>query len=723
MQHHTARQPDNQVYKTVVLIWLTLSFAGLMLAALNWVRLSKSLVAASETIAIRSDLDDILRMLLEAESAQRGYAITGNGQFLDQANENETALPRRFDHLAALTRRDPPVLQRVLELRAQAELCLNNYREVVKARREHGPQSAAQIVAGREGEKAMARIRLEIGQIHSMRSDLVSTEGSASRAQVLRANLTSLVAGILGIGAGLLAFWLSRLTIVYQERERDLVEAKLRAERSDQEKTVFLTNLSHEIRTPMNAILGFSELLEGELREPLHRKYLKSIRSSAGSLLQLINDILDLSKIEAGVMELHPEPTDPREICDFVQTLFAEPAAKKGLKLCCHVAEDLPHALLIDRIRLRQVLVNLVGNAVKFTDHGSIELRIHWEKESSSSHVTLVLEVQDTGVGIPVDKLEAIFKPFVQAGTDREKEKQGTGLGLSIVRRLTELMGGRVTAASVIGQGSAFHLRFPEVPISARLPISDQTADADAEVSFNELRRATFLVVDDNAANCQLVAGMFHHSHHRLVFGSNGEEAVNQAREIKPDIILMDVRMPRMDGRSALEAIRKIAGLELTPVIAVTASSLVNEEDGLRAAFSGYIRKPFTKRGLFQELAQFLPRHVPDAGILDSAGGSESGGIGEAEGGSVHDELIAQLRRLVVREWPAIRDTVAINETKAFARRLEALAAKWKCPPLASYARTLLAHAEEYSVSELENELPDFGPLVEKLARKGNYDC
>ena len=262
----------------------------------------------------------------------------------------------------------------------------------------------------------------------------------------------------------------------HQEHERELTEAKLLAEHSNQEKTLFLANMSHEIRTPMNAILGFSELLQGDLREPRHRQYLQSIRSSADSLLLLINDILDMSKIEAGVMQLHPEPTDLREICDFLHTLFAEPAAKKGLKLECHAAGNLPHALLLDRIRLRQILINLVGNAIKFTDQGGVEVRVGWEKQQTRSHVTLVIEVQDTGVGIPQDRLDAIFKPFVQAGAHREKEKQGTGLGLAIVKRLTEIMGGTVTVASVPEQGSAFHLRFPNVPISTRLPASEKSA-------------------------------------------------------------------------------------------------------------------------------------------------------------------------------------------------------------------------------------------------------
>jgi CheY-like chemotaxis protein len=352
--------------------------------------------------------------------------------------------------------------------------------------------------------------------------------------------------------------------------------------------------MSHEIRTPMNAILGFSELLGNDLKLPKHQNYLQFIRSSATSLLQLINDILDMSKIEAGVLDLHPEPTDTREICDFIKTLFAEPAAKRGIRLQCHVVTDLPHALLIDRIRLRQILVNLVGNAVKFTDQGSVDVRVFWEKQETSSQITLVIEVLDTGVGIPQDKLDAIFKPFVQSGTHEEKEKQGTGLGLSIVKRLTELMGGTVTVASVLGQGSAFHLRFPHTPISARLAASDKVDKGEA-IDFNQLHPSTLLIVDDNQVNRDLIREMLADSHHTLVFGLGGEDAVAIAKKIKPDLALLDIRMPGMDGYEALRQIRKIPGLELIPSIAVTASALLNEENTLKERFSGYVRKPFSR--------------------------------------------------------------------------------------------------------------------------------
>jgi CheY-like chemotaxis protein len=471
--------------------------------------------------------------------------------------------------------------------------------------------------------------------------------------------------------------------------------------------------MSHEIRTPMNAILGFSELLLNDLRESRHKQYLQTIRTSADSLLLLINDILDMSKIEAGIVELHTEPTGIREICDFLHALFSGPAAKKGLTMRCHVAEHLPHALLLDRIRLRQILVNLVGNAVKFTDKGGVDVRVTWEKQQTSSHVTLVIEVQDTGVGIPQDKLDAIFKPFVQAGAHREKEKQGTGLGLSIVKRLAEIMGGSVTVASVMEQGSAFHLRFPNVPISARLAASEKSVSTD-QVDFNQLRPATLLVVDDNETNCRLIAGMFAGSHHRLDFGFNGGDAVAKARELKPDILLLDVRMPGMSGYEALEQIRKIPGLEFLPIIAVTASNLMSEDNKLKERFSGFVRKPFSQLELFKELADFLPRYSKPAATTN-ASDPEQPDIASAVFAPASKELVSELRQLLIEPWPAIRDTVAVNESKVFAIKLEELGRRWQCQALVTYAQKLLHDAENYAVTDLEKHLGEFALLVEHL--------
>jgi signal transduction histidine kinase/DNA-binding response OmpR family regulator len=710
-----ARIPHRNVYRTVVVTWLTLSIASVVLAAANWLQLSSKLAAARHALDVEACAQEVVKLLIDCETGERGFVITGKEEFLEPWLAGQAKLRTNLDQLVELARQDVAMLKRVSVLRGEIEVLLDRFNTVIRVRRAQGFAVAEAMVGTGETKKMMDQLQAHLAAFREMPRGLVLDDGAEARGQLLRASLTSLVAGILGVGAGLFALWLSGLTVEHKERERELVEAKLQAERSSQEKSVFLANMSHEIRTPMNSILGFSELLEGELSEPKCRQYLKSIRSSAGSLLQLINDILDMSKIEAGVMALRLEPTDPREICDFIHTVFREPAAKKNVALTCMVTEDLPRALLLDRIRLRQVLVNLVGNAVKFTDQGNIYVRVNWEKEDSSSHITMTIEVQDTGVGIPQDKLESIFEPFVQAGAHRDKEKQGTGLGLSIVKRLTEMMGGTVTAASVVGQGAAFHLRFPNTAMSSRLPASDQKL-SEGEGDFNELVPATVLVVDDNEENRQLIAGMFAGSHHKLVFGRNGVEAVSQARALHPDLILLDIRMPRLDGREALAEIRKSPGLDLVPVIAVTASALLKDENDLRVNFSGYLRKPFSKGELFAEVSQFLPRQAKTGATKDGGGGPAAVAPEDVALSVAPAGLVQELRRLSAEEWPAIRDTLAINETKAFARKLEGLGERWNCPALISYAQAVAHRADNLEVVELEQQLREFPTLLERLS-------
>jgi signal transduction histidine kinase/CheY-like chemotaxis protein len=704
-------EAGRQFYKLVVVAWLTFSVGSVVLALVSWHQLAMQMDAGKQTLAARDSLNAIRHSLLETEADERGYILTGDKLFLAQFSLAETNLTAQFNQLVDLIHNDAASLQTVTQLGMQIQTGLGLQHDILAIRDKSFDKAVAAAAAGK-AEKAMDDAAAQLGQLEQLYADrLVSIRHDVVE-RVSRANLTSLVAGGFALGAGLMALWLSYVALRHQQHERELMEAKLQAEHSNREKTLFLANMSHEIRTPMNAILGFSELLQGDLREPRHRQYLQAIRSNADSLLLLINDILDMSKIEAGVMQLHPEPTDLREICDFVQTLFSEPAAKKGVRLECHVATNLPHALLLDRIRLRQILINLVGNAVKFTDKGGVEVRVNWEKQETRSHVTLVVEVQDTGLGIPQDKLDAIFKPFVQAGTHRDKEKQGTGLGLAIVKRLAGIMGGSVTVASVMDQGSAFHLRFPNVPVSARLPASEKLPST-GEVNFDDLRPSTLLAVDDNETNCQLLAGMFDGSHHRLHFGSSGAEAIAKARELRPDLMLLDVRMPGMNGDEALAEIRKIPGLEFLPVIAVTASSLSDQENVLKERFSGFVRKPFSKRELFDELADFLPRHHPPENVR--ANGEIHTGNGD--GAPVSKELISQLRQLIVEPWPSIRDSVAVNESRLFAEGLEGLGRRWKCEPLTGYAQKLLSDAENYAVIDLEKHLGEFAALVEQLDR------
>jgi CheY-like chemotaxis protein len=249
------------------------------------------------------------------------------------------------------------------------------------------------------------------------------------------------------------------------------------------------------------------------------------------------------------------------------------------------------------------------------------------------------------------------------------------------------------------------------VVISARLAGSEKSKPA-ADVNFNDLAPATLLVVDDNQLNCDLIAGMFASTHHRLLFAATGEEALVKAREIKPEIMLLDMRLPGISGEEVLAEIRKSSGLELMPIIAVTASALLDAGHPLKERFSGYVRKPFTKRELFDELAEFLPGQPRNDSALQPGSTTPP----RPSAAPAAPELLAHLRQLVDHPWPSLRDSVAVNECRSFARELENLGRRWQSPALAGYAQTLLHDVENYDVAELENHLGQFATLVEQLA-------
>jgi CheY-like chemotaxis protein/anti-sigma regulatory factor (Ser/Thr protein kinase) len=500
-----------------------------------------------------------------------------------------------------------------------------------------------------------------------------------------------------------------------------LVERKLHAEQAVREKSAFLANMSHEIRSPMNAILGFSELLEPEGLTSKQSQYVRAIRDSGASLLTLINDILDLSKLEAGKLELHPDPTDMRDSCEFLRTVFGQQVLTKALQLQFEISPDLPHALLLDRLRLRQVLVNLLGNAIKFTERGGVKLRVYWKSQENARSGTLMIDVEDTGIGIPADKLEEVFKPFVQADSRQTAEKEGTGIGLTIVKRIMDLMGGVLTVESVVGQGTVFHLKLANVPVSERLAVGDH-AEPGGVLDFNDFAPATLLVADDHQANRELIAGIFEKTHHRVQFASNGQEALESLEKIKPDAVLLDIRMPVMDGRTTLAEIRRRSGLASLPVIAITASGEASADPEGRSQFSGFIRKPFSRHTLFIALAPFLQRaaqkEAKDAVI--SAEMAASIPRPSPEQAAQWRELTVELRHQEAGEWPSLRDSLAINGTRAFAHKLSGLAQAAQCNPLATYAATLTTFADGYAIGQMESHLAAFPKLIESIERSSS---
>lgn len=380
---------------------------------------------------------------------------------------------------------------------------------------------------------------------------------------------------------------------LHHAAEKALREAAASAKEADRAKSVFLANMSHEVRTPINGVLGLARLLSETNLDGEQRNYVEGIVASADILLGVLGDVLDISKIEAGRVELSPSPIELRKLVSDVVALFSGQARANDVSLSAEIAPTTPEVVEVDGIRLRQVLANLVGNAIKFTHAGWIRVKV------TPTDAYVRFEVSDTGQGVPADRTETIFEAFRQ-GANEFGSHGGTGLGLTISRRLVELMGGTIGVVSRVGEGSLFWFELPLREVSP--PLAEKPAE---RTDYAGLR---VLLVEDNPVNTMVASGLLSYSGCSVEAVTDGEEAVRRASQQTYDMILMDVRMPGMDG---LEATRRIRAAETTrrvPIVALTASAFVGDRDECyQAGMDDYLGKPFTVEALRAVLARWAP--------------------------------------------------------------------------------------------------------------------
>ncbi len=390
--------------------------------------------------------------------------------------------------------------------------------------------------------------------------------------------------------------------------ERRLAEEAARA--ASRAKSEFLANMSHEIRTPMTGVLGMIDLVRSSALPAQEREHLELARASADSLLSLLNEILDLSKIEAGRLEVSLAPFSVRRSVAEALRMFEVTTHDKGLELIIQVDARVPDILVGDALRLRQVLVNLVGNAVKFTERGHISVRVGVETQSASE-VGVLIQVSDTGVGIPAEKQQVIFDPFRQADGSMARRYGGTGLGLTISARLAELMGGVIRVESEIGKGSTFSFTIRLAPASAeeRDQLARELRSAPGIGRAGSRKRSLrILVAEDNAVSQKLVAELLRREGHQVTLAGNGREAVDAAMASPFDLVLMDVQMPAMDGYEATAAIRQAESGRHTPIVAMTAHSMKGDEQKcIQVGMDDYLGKPIHIASLLAMLEKWSP--------------------------------------------------------------------------------------------------------------------
>ena len=483
----------------------------------------------------------------------------------------------------------------------------------------------------------------------------------------------------------------------------DLKEAQQEAEAANRAKSEFLANMSHEIRTPLSAVIGFSELLEKMTDDDKQLDYLESIKTAGNTLLTLINDILDLSKIEAGQLEINYEKFNLMSLLEEIKHIFKQKTNEKNLDFNLEVKSD-KIKVKLDETRLRQILLNLVGNAVKFTKQGYVDLKVI-SSYNKRDELDLKIIIADSGIGIAEDEQDNIFNAFQQQDGQSTREYGGTGLGLAITKRLVEIMDGSLTLESEEGEGSTFTIEFNNLEYE-KLETESRDENQLRDINFQP---AKILVVDDIESNRNLLKAIFKDYALELITAENGQEAVELANRVEFDLILMDLKMPKIDGYEAVERIKDNSKNEATPILALTAAVTEKEKEEVkRNEFAEFMSKPINRENLLNRLSHYL-EHEKET--IETKVREEEMVIKK----DLSPAVINRLKEDFLPQQREIKKAFIINEVEEFADELYDLAREYNINLLKKYVKELKTYLRNFNLERAKECFNQFEDLIKQL--------
>jgi PAS domain S-box-containing protein len=497
---------------------------------------------------------------------------------------------------------------------------------------------------------------------------------------------------------------LDRKTQILQNTIRELEIQKNIAETATKAKNEFLANMSHEIRTPMNSILGFTQILKNTLNDSKHKLFLDAIESSGNNLMILLNDLLDLSKIEAGKMIIKQNKVSFSKLSKELYNIFRLEAQRKGIDFEIKLAEDLPSNIIIDEIRLRQILFNIVGNAIKFTSKGAVLLDIS-ASILSDKKLDLTFKIIDTGVGIEDSLQETIFDLFYHKTTEPQDVALGTGLGLAISRKLSHLMNGNITLKSKLGEGSSFYVKLNDIEYFYE-EVPEDCCNAEEIAYFNNLIKV--LVVDDVMLNRKLVSEFLADKNCQIFEAESGDAAIEIAKQEKPDIVFMDIKMPQMSGIEATAKLREMYADII--IVAITASVTYSAQEFKELTFNDFILKPLEQNELLRAIVSNLKIKEFEKKKTKQIKNKQ------LEFSKLHNskDFFANLEE-AYKLWTSIEKSKKISDIKQWVYAMNETAKLHECKSLADYCQKLSNSLEDFDFVQLPKYLAEFPDLYQKI--------